>query len=45
MKKKKEEKIFVWVSIGTDGNLIGIAWYKENLNANLKRIRMRLVKP
>lgn len=43
--KKKKEQWFVWVSIGNDGNPIGVSWYKENLQDNVRRVRMKLVKP
>lgn len=32
-----------WVSIGTDGRPIGVAWYREHLQDNVQRVRVKLV--
>lgn len=44
MKKKIDITEYrAWLSIGTDHNPIGIAWYRDHLQNNVRHIRVAIV--
>jgi len=42
--EKKKNLGTAWVSIGDDNNLIGISWYREHLQDNVRHQKVRLIK-